>query len=257
MMANGMLAGLVAITAPCAFVQPWAAAVIGLIAGVLVIEAIVFFEHKVKVDDPVGAISVHGVGGLFGVLCVGHLRRRQLRRRAGTSPPTPSDDGVTGILYGGNGGEQLLRPGDRRAHDHAVIFGICPSPSSRSRTPSPRAASAPTRRTRSAASTCPRWASSPTPTPTWAWARRCPPPGRSDTAVTRRTPAVTRHPSRRPPHVPGRRRGAGPGSPATGPAPSGVPGSATGSGACRTSAFLGRTRAGNVPHRSRTRARAA
>ena len=71
MMANGMLAGLVAITAPCAFVAPWAAAVIGTIAGVLVIESVFFVERRLKLDDPVGAISVHGVCGLFGVLAVG------------------------------------------------------------------------------------------------------------------------------------------------------------------------------------------
>jgi ammonium transporter, Amt family len=71
MMANGMLAGLVGITAPCAFVDPWAAAVIGIVAGVLVIEAIFFVERRLKVDDPVGAISVHGVCGLWGVLAVG------------------------------------------------------------------------------------------------------------------------------------------------------------------------------------------
>src|SRR5262249_36335142 len=70
MMANGMLAGLVAITAPCAFVQPWASAVIGIIAAVLVCESILFWERR-HIDDPVGAISVHGVGGIFGVLCVG------------------------------------------------------------------------------------------------------------------------------------------------------------------------------------------
>jgi ammonium transporter, Amt family len=71
MAANGMLAGLVAITAPCAFVQPWAAAVIGTIAAVLVVESVWFFERRAKIDDPVGAISVHGVCGLFGVLAVG------------------------------------------------------------------------------------------------------------------------------------------------------------------------------------------
>jgi ammonium transporter, Amt family len=71
MMANGMLAGLVAITAPCAFVQPWAAATIGSIAGVLVIEAIWIVERRFKIDDPVGAISVHGVNGAWGVLSLG------------------------------------------------------------------------------------------------------------------------------------------------------------------------------------------
>lgn len=70
MMVNGMLAGLVAITAPCAFVAPWAAAVIGAVAAVLVIEAVYFIERR-GIDDPVGAIAVHGVGGTFGVLCVG------------------------------------------------------------------------------------------------------------------------------------------------------------------------------------------
>jgi len=70
MMANGMLAGLVAITAPCAFIQPWAAAVIGIIAGVIVVESVWFVERR-GIDDPVGAISVHGVCGAFGVLAVG------------------------------------------------------------------------------------------------------------------------------------------------------------------------------------------
>src|SRR5262249_28539330 len=70
MMCNGMLAGLVAITAPCAFVDPWGAAVIGTIAGALVVYSVFFFEGR-GVDDPVGAISVHGVCGLWGVLSVG------------------------------------------------------------------------------------------------------------------------------------------------------------------------------------------
>jgi len=70
MMVNGMLAGLVAITAPCAFVLPGWAAVIGVIAAILVVEAVYFFERR-GIDDPVGAISVHGVCGIFGVLAVG------------------------------------------------------------------------------------------------------------------------------------------------------------------------------------------
>ncbi|MFM7734548.1 MAG: ammonium transporter, partial [Alphaproteobacteria bacterium] len=67
MLCNGMLAGLVAITAPCAFVDPWAAALIGAIAGVLVVLSVFFFDNR-GVDDPCGAISVHGTNGLWGVI---------------------------------------------------------------------------------------------------------------------------------------------------------------------------------------------
>ncbi len=70
MMCNGMLAGLVAITAPCAFVAPWAAYLIGLIAGVLVVIS-VYTVERMGIDDPVGAISVHGVNGLWGVWALG------------------------------------------------------------------------------------------------------------------------------------------------------------------------------------------
>ena len=71
MICNGMLAGLVAITAPCAFVAPWAAVVIGTLAGALVVEAALFVERQLRIDDPVGAISVHGVCGAFGALALG------------------------------------------------------------------------------------------------------------------------------------------------------------------------------------------
>jgi Amt family ammonium transporter len=71
MMLNGMLAGLVAITAPCAFVTVQAAALIGLISGILVVEAAFFIERKLRIDDPVGAIAVHGVNGLWGCLALG------------------------------------------------------------------------------------------------------------------------------------------------------------------------------------------
>ncbi len=98
MCANGMLAGLVAITAPCAFVQPWAAAVIGIIAGVLVVEAVWFIERKMKIDDPVGAIAVHGVCGAFGVLAVGIFSDGAYGE--GWNGVT---GGVTGILYGDAG----------------------------------------------------------------------------------------------------------------------------------------------------------
>jgi Amt family ammonium transporter len=70
MMCNGMLAGLVAITAPCAFVSAGGAAIIGIVAGVLVVES-VFFWDKVGIDDAVGAISVHGVNGCWGCLSIG------------------------------------------------------------------------------------------------------------------------------------------------------------------------------------------
>ncbi|CAN5582856.1 ammonium transporter [soil metagenome] len=70
MMCNGMLAGLVAITCPCAFVAPWAAFLIGAIAGVLVVWSVFFFEKR-GLDDPVGAISVHGVNGAWGILALG------------------------------------------------------------------------------------------------------------------------------------------------------------------------------------------
>jgi Amt family ammonium transporter len=73
MMCNGMLAGLVAITAPCAFVTAPAACLIGIIAGVLVIEAAFFVEKVIKIDDPVGAIAVHGVNGAWGCLALGLL----------------------------------------------------------------------------------------------------------------------------------------------------------------------------------------
>jgi Amt family ammonium transporter len=71
MMCNGMLAGLVAITAPCAYVTPLSAGLIGLIAGVLVVEAAFFIERRLRIDDPVGAIAVHGVNGAWGCLALG------------------------------------------------------------------------------------------------------------------------------------------------------------------------------------------
>ena len=110
MMVNGMLAGLVAITAPCAFVAPWAAAVIGLIASILVIEAVYFFERR-GIDDPVGAIAVHGVGGIFGVLSVGIFANGRYGARWNLAV---DDEGapikVEGLITGkfGQFGAQLL-----------------------------------------------------------------------------------------------------------------------------------------------------
>jgi Amt family ammonium transporter len=70
MSANGMLAGLVAITAPCAFVNSVSAVIIDLIAGVLACMSVFFVERTLKVDDPVGAVSVHGACGTWGALAL-------------------------------------------------------------------------------------------------------------------------------------------------------------------------------------------
>jgi Amt family ammonium transporter len=96
MMANGMLAGLVGITAPCAFVEPWAAAVIGIICGVVVIESVFLVERRFKLDDPVGAISVHGVCGTLGVLFVGIFANGEY----GAAWNGSDIAGVKGLLYG-------------------------------------------------------------------------------------------------------------------------------------------------------------
>lgn len=69
-MGNGAIAGLVAITAPCAFVDPWAAVVIGLVAGLIVPPLVVLID-KIRVDDPIGCLPVHGVAGIWGTLAIG------------------------------------------------------------------------------------------------------------------------------------------------------------------------------------------
>ncbi|HUK21260.1 MAG TPA: ammonium transporter [Gemmatimonadales bacterium] len=100
MSGNGLLAGLVAITAPSGFVSPIGAAIIGLVAGVLVCVSVAFIENVMKVDDPVGAISVHGTNGLWGVLAVGLFAD-------GTSNYGGAWNGVsgsvTGLFYGDAG----------------------------------------------------------------------------------------------------------------------------------------------------------
>jgi Amt family ammonium transporter len=69
--ANGLLSGLVAITAPCAFVSPMGAVIIGLVAGMLCCASVFFVERTLKVDDPVGAVSVHGTCGAWGLIALG------------------------------------------------------------------------------------------------------------------------------------------------------------------------------------------
>jgi Amt family ammonium transporter len=70
-LANGMLAGMVAITAPCAFIGAPASILVGAVAGVLVVLSAIFIEQKLKIDDPVGASSVHGTCGAWGILALG------------------------------------------------------------------------------------------------------------------------------------------------------------------------------------------
>jgi Amt family ammonium transporter len=74
---NGALAGLVAITAPCAFVEPWAAIAIGGVAGVIVVLGVILLD-KLNIDDPVGAVSVHGFNGIWGTVAVGLFGKQAL-----------------------------------------------------------------------------------------------------------------------------------------------------------------------------------
>jgi len=91
---NGALAGLVAVTASCALVSPSSAVLIGALAGVLVVFAVEFFDKVLHVDDPVGAISVHGVCGLFGTLCVGLFAEARFAEAAGLGT-------IDGLFFGG------------------------------------------------------------------------------------------------------------------------------------------------------------
>ncbi len=93
---NGALAGLVAVTAPCATVTPMGATAIGMIAGIIVVLSVLFFDRVAKIDDPVGAISVHGVCGLWGTLSVGLFNAEAVLGTAEVS---------TGLLYGGGIGQ--------------------------------------------------------------------------------------------------------------------------------------------------------
>jgi len=95
-MANGMLAGLVAITAPCAFVNSAGAVIIGVIGGGLYMLAVNFFEKTAKIDDPVGAISVHGVNGAWGVISLGLFADGTYGEGLNGVPGT-----VRGVFYGG------------------------------------------------------------------------------------------------------------------------------------------------------------
>ena len=104
MACNGMLAGLVAITAPCAFVGPTSAVIIGVLAGALVCGGVLFNERVTKIDDPCGAISVHGFCGILGGLSVGIFADGTYGAGwngvGATSYLGKAGQGVTGLLYG-------------------------------------------------------------------------------------------------------------------------------------------------------------
>ncbi|MDP9339451.1 MAG: ammonium transporter [Acidobacteriota bacterium] len=106
MSGNGLLAGLVAITAPSGFVNPVGAVIIGLIAGVLVCISVEFVDRVMKVDDPVGAISVHGTNGLWGVLSIGFFADGKSNYGGSWNGVAGS---VTGIFYGDNGGQLVAQ----------------------------------------------------------------------------------------------------------------------------------------------------
>ncbi|UFJ43182.1 ammonium transporter [Brevibacillus humidisoli] len=91
-MLNGVLAALVAITAACAFVEPWAAVLIGLIAGVITFFTAIWFERR-GIDDPVFAFSVHGIAGIWGTLSTGLFATPELTAQVGI--------GQAGLFYGG------------------------------------------------------------------------------------------------------------------------------------------------------------
>jgi len=90
---NGALAGLVGITAGCAAVSPLSAIIIGFIAGIIVVLAVEFIDKVLHIDDPVGAVSVHGVCGAFGTLSVGLFAQE-----------TFAGKGINGLFFGGGFG---------------------------------------------------------------------------------------------------------------------------------------------------------
>ena len=98
MLCNGMLAGMVAITAPCAFVSAPVSILIGVVAGVLVVVAALFVERNLKIDDPVGAVAVHGVNGAWGIVALGLFANGKYG--AGLNGV---DGNVTGLFYGDSG----------------------------------------------------------------------------------------------------------------------------------------------------------
>ncbi|WP_411333881.1 ammonium transporter [Metabacillus indicus] len=114
-MLNGALAGLVAITASCAFVETWAAVLIGFVAGILVFYSVRFFEKK-RIDDPIFALSVHGAAGVWGTISTGFF-----------AAPELATVGKPGLFYGGGFeqlGVQVMGVGVSGAYAFIVSFVI-------------------------------------------------------------------------------------------------------------------------------------
>lgn len=114
-MLNGALAGLVAITASCAFVETWAAVLIGFVAGILVFYSVRFFEKK-RIDDPIYALSVHGAAGVWGTISTGFF-----------AAPELATVGKPGLFYGGGFeqlGVQVMGVGVSGAYAFIVSFVI-------------------------------------------------------------------------------------------------------------------------------------
>ncbi len=95
---NGCLAGLVAVTAPCAFIEPWAAIAIGGFGGIIVVLGTLLLD-RLRIDDPVGAVPVHGLNGLWGTLAVGLF----------ASPELLQGNMSKGIFYGGGFGQLAIQ----------------------------------------------------------------------------------------------------------------------------------------------------
>ncbi len=91
MMGNGAIAGLGAIAGPCAFVEPWAGVIIGVVAGAVMVPMVIFIDRR-GIDDPIGVFAGHGMGGIVGVLAAGIFTTSEAASRLGGRP---------GLVYGG------------------------------------------------------------------------------------------------------------------------------------------------------------
>jgi Amt family ammonium transporter len=119
---NGFLAGLVAITCPCYWVSPSGAFILGAIAGVIVVLSVDLFEY-LRIDDPVGAVSVHGICGIWGTLSLGLFATGQFGAPGPYGADTTPGQLVTGLFYGG-GVTQLVAQGIGSASVTLSTFGI-------------------------------------------------------------------------------------------------------------------------------------